>query len=790
MFKELTAPKTGRYFVFLFCLFVTSIQAQTVIFPLGSSWKYLDNGTNQGIAWRASTFNDLTWKSGPGQLGYGDGDEATVVSYGNNASLKYITTYFRKAITITGKNNYASFKLEYKRDDGIVIYINGTEVKRDDLPSGTISYTTLASTAVSDDGTAIQSATVATSFFAEGNNVIAVEIHQSAGTSSDISFDMRMTGNKTAPPVADTITRGPYLQMANQNAITVRWVTNNVRDSKVRYGTVLGSLGSSITDTTKTTEHEIRLTGLTADTKYYYSVGTASAVLEGTSKNFFNTAPPATTTRKIRIAAYGDCGNNSTNQVNVRNAYLNYIGSNTTDLWLLLGDNAYTSGSNSEFQTNFFNVYKDNLLKNITLFPGIGNHEYANSPTLQDSHNIPYLSLFTLPKNGECGGLASGKEEYYSFDYGDIHFISLDSYGEEQNKRFYDTTSPQIIWLKADLAANQRKWTIAYWHHPPYTMGSQSSDTDPQLVNVRTNVIRILERNGVDLIVCGHSHVYERSYLLQDHFGLENTFSFAANAVSNSNARYDSSVNSCPYLSTSAKIKHGTVYVVAGSAGQLGGTQASFPHAAMFYSNATTGGSLAIEIQGNRLDAKFIASNNTIKDQFTIFKDVNKTTTLSVTAGQPATLSSSWKGNYIWNTGALTQSVVINQPAGNYNYYVSDNANAANKCLGDTFHVNVGSPIAKANELTSVTAETIPAFSFKIYPNPANGTPVHLIITSALKQNIRYIVLDVNGRIIHNKSKVVPAGTTQVDLTLPAGVYLVKLSNADGIRRTEKVVVQ
>src|SRR5258708_2133069 len=135
-------------------------------------------------------------------------------------------------------------------------------------------------------------------------------------------------------------------------------------------------------------------------------------------------------------------------------------------------------------------------------------------------------------------------------------------------------------------------------------MGSHNSDTETDLVAVRIMLIRILERNGVDLILNGHSHVYERSYLLHDDFGLENTFSFAANAANNSSARYNDTTNSCPYISTSAKIKHGTVYVVAGSAGQLGGTQASFPHAAMYYSNATTGGSLAVEIQGNRLDAK------------------------------------------------------------------------------------------------------------------------------------------------------------------------------------------
>ena len=765
--------------------------SQTVIFPFGSTWKYLDNGSNQGTAWRTTSFSDLSWKSGPGQLGYGDGDEATKVSYGGVSTNKYVTTYFRMAVTITGKANFASFKMEFKRDDGIIIYVNGTEVKRSNMPSSTVTYTTLASTAASDDGSAIQSATIATGYFAEGKNIIAAEIHQNSRTSSDISFDMRLTGNPVivAPPVKDSINRGPYLQMTSQSAISIRWATNIADNSKVSYGTAAGSLNASLSDTTKTTEHELRITGLAPDTKYYYSVGTTTSILEGTAKNYFVTAPSSATTRKIRIAAFGDCGNNSTNQVNVRNAYLNYVGSNTTDLWLLLGDNAYNSGLATEFQTNFFNIYKDNLLKNCSLFPATGNHEYANSASLQDSHNIPYLSLFSMPKNAECGGIASGKKEYYSYDYGDIHFISLDSYGEEQNKRVYDTTSAQALWLKADLAANQRKWTIAYWHHPPYTMGSQSSDTDPELTGIRTNLIRILERYGVDLIICGHSHTYERSYLLHDHFGLENTFSFAANAYSNSSGKYDGSANSCPYITSSSKTKHGTVYVVAGSAGQLGGTQSSFPHAAMYYSNATTGGSFVIEIQGNRLDAKFVASDNTIKDQFTIFKDVDQSKALTITNGQPLTLTASWAGNYNWSTGATTQSIILN-PAIAGNYYVSDNSVAANRCLMDTFSLSaVVINSSQTMDTATIKPETVDGFAFRVYPNPANGI-IHLEITSSTAQNARFSISDINGRWVRTGYLFVAVGTTTQDINLRAGVYFVTVRNANGAGKTVKVISQ
>src|SRR5207342_3138784 len=110
----------------------------------------------QGTAWRAGTFNDATWSSGNAQLGYGDGDEATLVSHGSNALAKYITTYFRKPISITGLGNYASFKLECKRDDGIVVYVNGTEAARSNMPSGTVAYNTVATTAASDDGNTVQ----------------------------------------------------------------------------------------------------------------------------------------------------------------------------------------------------------------------------------------------------------------------------------------------------------------------------------------------------------------------------------------------------------------------------------------------------------------------------------------------------------------------------------------------------------------------------------------------------------------------------------------------------------
>src|SRR5204863_7222212 len=169
--------------------------------------------------------------------------------------------------------------------------------------------------------------------------------------------------------------------------------------------------------------------------------------------------------------------------------------------------------------------------------------------------------------------------------------------------------------LKSDLAANTKKWTVAYWHHPPYTMGSHNSDTEGDLVAIRQNFIRILERYKVDLILCGHSHLYERSKLMQGHYGNEASFSSTTHNLSQSSALYDGSSNSCPYVRDSLQNKNGTVYVVSGSAGQLGGQQGTYPHNAMYYSNPTNGGSFILDIEDNKLEAKWLCADGVVRDK-------------------------------------------------------------------------------------------------------------------------------------------------------------------------------
>ncbi|TWF35800.1 purple acid phosphatase-like protein [Chitinophaga polysaccharea] len=496
---------------------------------------------------------------------------------------------------------------------------------------------------------------------------------------------------KVKTVIAPALLRGPYLQAATSNSIVIRWRTDASARSRVKYGTSPDKLDRQTDDLALTTEHKVKLTNLQPGTRYYYSIGSLKEVLQGNTDNSFVTLPEPGKAGLYRIAALGDCGDNSINQRQVKEQLVKYLGNNHLDAWILLGDNAYPDGTDAEYQTKFFNVYKDDLLKKYPLFPAPGNHDYHDTDLsakyAQETHQTTYYQNFTMPSEGESGGIPSHSSSFYSFDIGNIHFLSLDSYGKEDSAyRLYDTLGPQVRWIKEDLAANKNKaWVVAYWHHPPYTMGSHNSDEEDELIHIRQNFIQVLERNGVDLVLNGHSHDYERSRLIQGHYGMANTFDPAKHNISNSSGRYDGGSNAAPYVKDSAR-NNGTVYVVSGSAGKLGGKQTTFPHKAMYFSDADHGGATMLEVQDNRLDLKWICADGTVRDQFTIMKNVNKHSDITIKKGQSAVLTASFIGNYKWNSSSETgRSITVTPTAATTKYTVTDAFNV----VKDTFTVHV-----------------------------------------------------------------------------------------------------
>jgi hypothetical protein len=614
----------SRLLFLVLWLLIAPLHAQTMLVPAGSVWKYLDNGTDQGAVWRVPSFDDSGWKSGPAELGYGDGDEATVVGYGPNSAAKYITTYFRRSFQVADAQAFTSLPLRVKRDDGIVLYLNGVEVWRSNMPTGTPLYNTLAASAASDDGATWQTATLSTAALISGTNVLSAEVHQVGGDSSDISFDLELQG--TAAGASTAITRGPYLQLGAANSMQIRWRTGAAADGVVRYGTSLTALtGVAVEATTGTTEHVVNLGGLAASTRYYYSVGTSAATLAVASDTqYFVTSPPSGVGRPTRVWVIGDAGTGTTAQTAVRNAYETFTGTRHTDLWLQLGDNVYDTGTDAEYQSRLFDVYQGLLRKSVT-WPTIGNHDTAGATTVSSS--LPYLNVFSFPTLGQAGGVASGTKSYYAFDFGDIHFICLDSMTSSRAPG-----SPMLAWLQADLAANTKAWTIAYWHHPPYSKGPADSDLDYQLIEMRTNVLPILEAYGVDLVLSGHSHVYERSYLIDSHYGLSSTLTAAMKKNAGSGRPTDTGA----YRKPLGSVPHqGAVYSVVGSSG--GADTGPLNHPAMFVS-LSVAGSMVLDIDGAQMNATFLSDTGAVRDSFTMIKGTGTPTNQppTVTMTSPA----------------------------------------------------------------------------------------------------------------------------------------------------------
>lgn len=210
----------------------------TRLIPTGSVWKYFDQGVDLGVAWRSPGFDDRAWTNGPAQLGYGDNDEATVVSFGPSNNDKYITTYFRRAFVLTDAGSFTNLVLRLLRDDGAIVYLNDEEIFRSNLPEGEVAFSTLALGAV---GGALERAfftnRVNPGLLVSGTNVVAVEVHQSDPDSSDLSFDLELRGQRSfaprllAQPESQTVSEGSTVvfsaNVAGARPLSYQWTFNH-----------------------------------------------------------------------------------------------------------------------------------------------------------------------------------------------------------------------------------------------------------------------------------------------------------------------------------------------------------------------------------------------------------------------------------------------------------------------------------------------------------------------------------------------------------------------------------
>jgi hypothetical protein len=432
------------------------------------------------------------------------------------------------------------------------------------------------------------------------------------------------------------VMRLPFLQKAAPTTMTVNWRTRDPGDTLIRYGQDPANLDQILTGTSAPaplifttgpneiiTDHSVTLSGLTPATKYFYQIASDNSPAPASDLEQFFTTPPLTgTPAKTRIWVLGDSGQPGQGVRDVKEAYLQFTADTPTDLWLMLGDNAYNSGTDSEYQRGLFDIFPE-ILKNTPVWPTMGNHE---------GYSGKFYGIFELPTNGQSGGVPSGTEKYYSFDHGNIHFICLNS----------EETPPGMInWLKSDLQSTRADWLIAFFHHGAYTKGSHDSDRESKHFLMRQTFLPILEDYGVDLILSGHSHQYERSHLLNGHYFTSPTYRAEEHALDpgpgsplgitdRQTGIFKYTNDYAPYQKPLAAPNSGQVSATVGASSKLsgwsdtaGGDRYALTHPnphPVHLATLRALGSMIIDVEGHTLQAKYLDSNGQVRDHFEIQK--------------------------------------------------------------------------------------------------------------------------------------------------------------------------
>ena len=433
--------------------------------------------------------------------------------------------------------------------------------------------------------------------------------------------------------VPAAVTRGPYLQLSTEESVVVVWRSDEATAPVVRYGpspskldqqeakdfALKVSAGIEITTTGKryarlhsapngTRQYEMKLSDLEPDTRYYYAIYDGEEKLAGgDADHFFRTHPERGTDAPIRIWAVGDSGKGNEVQRGVYHGALKVLEEDgkPLNMYLHVGDMAYTHGRDLEFQTGFFDMYQTTL-RHAVCWPSMGNHEGHTSDGLIQTG--PYYDAYVSPARGEAGGVVSGTEAYYSFDYGRAHFICLNSFDVDRSAE-----ADMAQWLKADLNATNADWLVVFFHHPPYTKGSHDSDREIELIEMREQIMPILEAGGVDMVLTGHSHIYERSMLIDGAYATPTVADGVVLDDGDGHMHGDGAYQK----SAGLHAHQGVAQLVIGHGGQNLSRKGAMP---IMRRVQMEHGSMIIDIEGDTLTSRMINSAGKTTDTFNIVK--------------------------------------------------------------------------------------------------------------------------------------------------------------------------
>jgi phosphatidylserine/phosphatidylglycerophosphate/cardiolipin synthase-like enzyme/regulation of enolase protein 1 (concanavalin A-like superfamily) len=336
------------------------------------------------------------------------------------------------------------------------------------------------------------------------------------------SFTTAGTAPAPTPSATVTVVRRPYLQQPADDSVAVVWATREAGPATVRYGLASTTSRTTVSATSRLVtaaetglafdyyQHSAKLSGLTADTTFAYQPfvnGTAAA-----TETTFKTAP-ADGSGSISFIAFGDSGTGSAEQRQLADV----MSRDTFDFAVHVGDIAYgNSGGTGDatyatYQSYLFDIY--NWLPSKAFVPVEGNHDSRAS----NNNGKAYLDVFELPRNGASASFPDHAERYYSFDNGPVHFVALDT-----EYTFLDPVrqAEQLRWLEADLQSTTQPWTIAVLHRAPYSSGGEHGSS----LDVRAAFGPLFERYGVDLVLTGHEHTYERTIPIRESANTSDSF--------------------------------------------------------------------------------------------------------------------------------------------------------------------------------------------------------------------------------------------------------------------------
>jgi len=295
-------------------------------------------------------------------------------------------------------------------------------------------------------------------------------------------------GDSTCAPTANFapgVDHGPAVALPAPTAMSITWASTTSVVGSVEFGPT-AAYGSTVADASPGREHALRLTGLTAASTWHYRLLHAGVPAGG--DHVFRTPVADRTSAPFRFAVVGDGGTGCAEEFTV----LARVAAMTPDFVLHTGDVAYDAGTAQEVRNAFLIPFAP-LCESVPVFVTWGNHDVGTSG------GRPLADAVVLPTNDE-----EGTEYYASFDWGNLHAITLDS------NRAYGPGSPQRLWLERDLAspaALLATWTIVFFHHPAYSSSSHGSTAA-----VDAELVPVFDAHGVDLVFNGHDHDYERTH--------------------------------------------------------------------------------------------------------------------------------------------------------------------------------------------------------------------------------------------------------------------------------------